>query len=373
MNTVPVTQYAHVFSKDAPLILESGQTLGPVKVAYQTYGKLNDDKTNAVLICHALSGDQHAAFTDPETGKQGWWSQYIGSGKPIDTDQYFVICSNTLGSCKGTTGPADINPETNQPYGQTFPVITIGDIVQVQKALIETLKITKLNAVIGGSMGGMQALQWAISYPNALENCVSIAAAHQLTPQALAFNSVGQNAIVTDPNYCEGQYYENEQKPYIGLGIARMIGHITYLSHAAMETKFGRRLKEKESYSYELTPDFQVESYLHYQKDKFISRFDANAYLYLAKAISYFDLEQRYGSLEAALTPIDCRLFIASINSDWLYPAWQCKKLVKSLMKLNKEVSYCDIDSPFGHDSFLMPSEALENSMTSFLRGATHG
>ncbi|MGE4170097.1 MAG: homoserine O-acetyltransferase [Candidatus Margulisiibacteriota bacterium] len=347
------------FETSAPLILESGQTLSPVTIAYETYGELNADKTNAILICHAFSGDAHVS-------EGGWWDAMVGPGKPLDTDRYFVVCSNVLGGCKGTTGPASVNPETGQPYALSFPVVTIGDMVTVQKALIDHLGITRLKLVIGGSMGGMQALEWAIKYPNSVAACVPIASTPRLSPQALAFDAVGRSAITADPKWDNGTYY-GQSSPVHGLAIARMIGHITYLSDESMSLKFGRKLQQKNDYGYDMTTDFEVESYLKYQGDKFVGKFDPNSYLYLTKAISYFDLEKKYGSLEAAFSRCLAKFLVVSISSDWLYTPKQSKDVVKVLMKLGKAVTYADVQSPFGHDAFLIDNPQLFELVRSYL------
>ena len=353
----------HHFSPPQPLNLESGQTLGPIDIAYEAWGTLNSDKSNAILVCHALTGDAHAGSSE---NSPGWWANFIGPNKPLDTNRYYVICSNVLGGCKGSTGPSSINPETGTPYGLSFPVITISDMVKVQKKWIESLGITQLKMVIGGSMGGMQALEWAIQYPESVKSCVPIASTSYLSPQALAFDAVGRHAIVKDPNWNQGDYYQ-QSSPEAGLGIARMIGHITYLSEESMNQKFGRKLQKKLEYGYDFSTDFEVESYLKYQGDKFVNRFDANSYLYLTKAISYFDLEKKHGSLEAAFKSVTAAFLVISISSDWLYLPKQSKEIVKTLMKLNKEVTYCNLNSAFGHDAFLIDNPELSELVKRFL------
>ena len=353
--------------EDSPLILESGQPLGAITIAYETYGTLNTDKNNVVWICHALSGDAHAAFESTDSPHEtGWWDKLIGPGKAIDTTRYFVVCSNVLGGCKGSTGPSSINPLTGKPYGLDFPVITIGDMVHAQFLLFQKLGLKQLKMVIGGSMGGMQALEWSILYPSIVKNCVVIASSGGLSPQAIAFDAVGRNAIIQDPKWRDG-HYSKEAPPQYGLAIARMIGHITYLSEEAMALKFGRKLQKKEDYGYDFSTDFQVESYLRHQGDKFVHRFDANSYLYLTKAISYFDLGKKYGSLEKAFEHVNAKYLVISISSDWLYPPKQSKNIVKSLMRLNKDVTYFTIDSPYGHDAFLMDCDPLTQSVRLFL------
>ena len=360
-------QYFTTFT-DVLLPLDSGQTLGNVPIAYETYGTLNSNGTNAILVCHALSGDSHASGYSAHTPNYlGWWDEVIGPGKAIDTHRYFVICSNVLGGCKGSTGPSSLNPATQVAYGLHFPVITIGDMVKVQHALVHHLGIQRLVSVIGGSMGGMQALEWAIMYPEMTSSVIPIATTGRLSPQSLAFDAVGRNAIILDQHWNNGFYYGITNQPEKGLAIARMIGHITYLSEEAMMLKFGRNLQTKSDYGYDFDTEFQVESYLKYQGEKFVSQFDANSYLYLTKAISYFDLYKKYKSLEQAFENSLSRFLIVSISSDWLYPPKQSKDLVKALMKLNKPVSYCDIQSPYGHDAFLLKSPELEQLLSHFL------
>ncbi|NDC82981.1 homoserine O-acetyltransferase [bacterium] len=351
---------------DEPLPLDGGQLLSNVTISYETYGTLNSSHSNAVLVCHPLSGDSHASSLNTP-GDPGWWDTMIGENKPIDTNRYFVICTNVIGGCKGSTGPASINPLTQVPFGLNFPVVTIGDMVNVQYELIRHLGIDVLHCVIGGSMGGMQALEWAIKFPNHVRSVVPIAATARLSPQSLAFDAVGRNAIILDQSWNNGFYYGLTDQPEKGLAIARMIGHITYLSDEAMTLKFGRNLQKKTDYGYDFSTDFQVESYLKYQGEKFVSRFDANSYLYLTKAISYFDLYKKYDGLENAFKSSTARFLIISISSDWLYPSKQSKDIVKSLMKINKDVSFAEIQSPYGHDAFLMPCPDLEQLVTHFL------
>jgi len=369
MTAEPLVELQHFTAfSDAPLHLDGGQTLGPVTIAYETVGALNSDRSNAILICHALSGDSHVSgYLATAPRYQGWWNDVVGPGKAIDTNRYFVICSNVLGGCKGSTGPASIDPKTHVPYGLHFPVITIGDMVKVQRELVQHLGIDRLVSVIGGSMGGMQALEWAIMYPDMVSSVIPIATTGRLSPQSLAFDAVGRNAIILDQHWNNGFYYGISNQPEKGLAIARMIGHITYLSEESMMLKFGRNLQTKTDYGYDFDTEFQVESYLKYQGEKFVSQFDANSYLYLTKAISYFDLYKKYQGLEQAFKNATSRFLIVSISSDWLYPPKQSKDLVKALMKLNKPVSYCDIESPYGHDAFLMKSPELEQLLHHFL------
>jgi len=364
------THYLTVAEKPEDYIkLDSGRKFGPITVAYETYGKINEKNNNAVLICHALSGDAHVAGYHGEIGKKpGWWENAVGPGKAIDTDKYFVICSNVLGGCSGTTGPSSINPQTGKPYGSTFPVVTIGDMVKVQKRLLDRLKIKKLLAVIGGSMGGMQALEWTLRYPEMCNAGIIIAATSRLSPQSIAFNAVGRNAIITDPRWKNGNYY-GKKVPADGLAIARMIGHITYLSDASMHKKFGRRLQHKTKFSYDFSKEFQIESYLDHQGTKFVERFDANSYLYVTKAMDYFDVAKVYGkgSLIKAFERIKSRMLVISFTSDWLFPPYQSKEIVNGLMKQQKDVTYINIESSYGHDAFLLEIETEAKVISKFL------
>lgn len=349
------------FTIDEDLKLTSGKTLSNVELAYETYGELNSAKTNAILVCHALTGDAHAAGWHSGDAKPGWWEIVIGPGKALDTDKYFVICSNVLGGCKGSTGPASINPETGKEYALDFPIITIEDMVHAQKKLIDYLGIEKLHAVIGGSMGGMQALQWTVSYPMMMKKASIIATTPRSSPQQIAFNEVGRQSIISDPYWNNGEYYDKEKRPQSGLAVARMIGHITYLSDESMYLKFGRDLQDKDELSYDFTLDFQVESYLHHQGATFVKRFDANSYLYITKAVDYFDLSVD-GSLPDGLKKIKSKIQIIAVDSDWLYPVDQSKDLLTALQTLGAEVSYNEVKSNYGHDAFL-----LENGQMNFL------
>jgi homoserine O-acetyltransferase len=351
------------------LLLDSGRRFGPVTVAFETYGRLNRDASNAVLVCHALSGDAHAAgYRDRKGNDPGWWNDAIGPGKAFDTDRYFVICSNVIGGCRGTTGPSTIDPETDQAYGLDFPVVTIGDMVEVQKRLLGYLGIEKLLAVAGGSMGGMQAIEWALRYPDASRAHIVIASTARLSPQSIAFNTVGRSAILSDSDFLAGRYYDSTI-PYRGLSLARMIGHITYLSDESMETKFGRRLQEGENFSYDFKSEFQVESYLNYQGSKFVERFDANTYLYVTKAMDYFDVARYYGggSLEKAMERVKSRVLLLSFSSDWLFPTAQSRDVVKALSRLRKDVTWVDIPSSYGHDAFLLEMETESEIIRAFL------
>jgi len=346
------------------IILEGGGRLEDITIAYETYGKLNKQKSNAILVCHALSGDSHAAGWHQGDGKPGWWDIIIGPGKCLDTERYFVICSNVLGGCKGSTGPSSINPKTGKSYGLEFPLITIKDIITAQKKLIDHLSIKQLFSVIGGSMGGMQVLQWCVSYPNMVRLAIPIATTAYSSPQQIAFNEVGRRAIVSDHKWNNGNYYSGEL-PNEGLSLARMIGHITYLSNESMYQKFGRRLQDKDEYSYDFKTDFEVESYLHYQGDTFTKRFDANSYLYLSKAIDYFDLTDN-GSLSDAFKGVEAKFLIISVDSDWLYPPSESKEIVMALTANNVDVNYCQIKSNYGHDAFLLESGQLNYIISGF-------
>ena len=347
--------------------LASGAKLGPITLAYETYGRLNHDKSNAILILHALSGDSHAAGKYAESDKNpGWWDNTIGPGKAFDTDKYFVLCSNVIGGCQGSTGPVSINPATGKEYGLSFPMITVHDMVRAQIRLIDHLGIDRLLAVTGGSMGGMQALRWAVSYPDRVIAAIPIATTSKLSPQGIAFNEVGRVAIMADPNFNGGDYY-GKAVPREGLALARMIGHITYLSDDSMHEKFGRKLRGKKSFGYNFNVDFEVESYLRYKGDTFVHRFDANSYLYITKAIDYFDLSLPGGSLVKAVEGVKAKFLIISFKSDWLYPPYQAREIVKALMINGVDVTYCEIDSRYGHDAFLLDEGEMSKILTNFL------
>ncbi|WP_367343661.1 homoserine O-acetyltransferase [Methanomethylovorans sp.] len=363
-RSVGTTRTEHLTFNE-PLVLESGASLSPVTIAYETYGRLNRDKTNAILVCHAFSGNAHAAGYHAGDDRPGWWDTIIGPGKALDTDDHFVICSNILGGCNGTTGPASIDPKTGEIYGLSFPIITIGDIVNLQKRLIDHLGIRQLLAVIGGSMGGMQALQWSVSYPEMVRKVVAIATTARSTPQQIAFNEVGRQAIMSDPKWNKGKYF-NGTIPERGLALARMIGHITYLSDDSMHNKFGRNLQNKEAVGYDFSTEFQVQSYLHYQGESFTKRFDANSYLYITKAIDYFDLSVN-GSLTAGFSKTGPIFLVISVTSDWLYPPYQSEEIVSALTANDIEVQYCEIRSSYGHDAFLLESGQLNYIISQFL------
>jgi homoserine O-acetyltransferase len=335
------------------MALDNGTTLGPIDVAYETYGELNAAKTNAIMVLHAFSGDAHAAGISAETGKPGWWDNMIGPGKAFDTNLYFVICSNVLGGCRGTTGPGSLNPATGCPYAMSFPVITIGDMVRLQKMLIDSFGIQRLLSVTGGSMGGMQALEWAAAYPGSVVSAIPVATTTRHSAQQIAFNEVGRQAIMADPDWADGNYYD-KQPPARGLAVARMVGHITYMSDDSMREKFGRRLRGKENFSFGFDVDFEVESYLRYRGSQFVYRFDANSYLYITKAMDYFDLTNGQGTLAAALEKTQARFLVISFSSDWLYPSYQSQELVRALRSRNRDVAYVELESNYGHDSFLV-------------------
>jgi homoserine O-acetyltransferase len=369
-----------------PVRLDCGVELAPVRVAYETYGTLSPAAENVVLVCHALSGDGHAAGVaatqtgestrdgfraeerDGSAGKGlGWWDGMIGSGKAFDTDRFFVVSSNLLGGCRGTTGPASTNPATGRPYGSDFPVITVRDMVRVQRALLDELGIERLCAVSGGSLGGMQALEWAVSYPDAVDAIIPIASTHALRPQGVAWNAIARNAITDDPDWQGGHYYGTSRSPTAGMGVARMVGHVTYLSAVSMREKFGRRLQDKDAddVRYDLTrPEFEVESYLRHQASTFVKRFDANTYLYLSRALSYFDLARQYGDgrLEAAIRNLSARTLLIAFSSDWLYPPSGSEELAEALGVAGKQVELHVIDAPYGHDCFLL-EEARQTPM----------
>ena len=356
------TEYYHL---EDDLQLESGERLRDVTIAYETYGCLNQEKSNAVLVCHALSGDAHVAGWHKGETKPGWWDIVIGPGKALDTEKYFVICSNIIGGCKGTTGPSSTNPETGRPYGLSFPVITISDIVKAEKTLVENLGIQQLFAVIGGSMGGFQVLEWCVSYPEMVRLAIPIATSAYSSSQQIAFNEVGRRAIISDPNWNKGDYYD-KNPPNQGLALARMIGHITYLSDRSMHERFGRRLQDKERYAFDIASDFQVESYLHHQGYVFTKRFDANSYLYITKAIDYFDLT-RNGSLIDGFKGVRAKFLVISVTSDWLYPPYQSQEIVEALRSNGADVTYCEIKSNYGHDAFLLEAGQLNYVIGSFL------
>jgi len=353
------------------LPLENGSRLGPITLAYETCGTLNQDKSNVIMVLHALSGDSHmTGYYSEEDSKPGWWEIMVGPGKGVDTNKYFVICSNIIGSCMGSTGPASIDRKTGQPYGHDFPVITIGDMVRAQKRLLDHLGIKKILALVGGSIGGMQVLEWCVRYPDMVISAIPLATTTRHSALAIAFNEVARQAIMADPNWNQGNYYSGK-RPDLGLAVARMIGHITYLSDDSMRHKFGRRLQEKSDFSFDFGADFQVESYLRYQGSRFVERFDANSFLYITKAADYFDLKKQNdaNSLVKAFSNVSARFLVVSFTSDWLYPTYQSKEMVVAMKKNGLDVSFCEIEAQWGHDAFLLPSERLSNLIKGFLEG----
>ncbi len=367
-----------------PLALECGRELYPVRIAYETYGTLSPARDNVILVCHALSGDAHAAGysaapaaastrdgfradeRDAGSGKGlGWWDGMIGPGKAFDTDRFYVVSSNLLGGCRGTTGPSSINPETGRPFGSDFPVITVADMVRTERALLKALGITQLAAIAGGSLGGMQALEWAVQYGDDVKAIIPIASTHALQPQGVAWNAIARNAITADPNWQNGHYYATGRAPNAGMGVARMVGHITYLSAKSLGDKFGRRLQFADDIRYVLTePEFEVESYLRYQADSFVKRFDANTYLYTSRALSYFDLARQYGEgqLARAVRNVSARTLLIAFSSDWLYPPSDSEALATALRAQGKDVAFHVIEAPYGHDCFLL-EEARQTPM----------
>ena len=361
-----------VLGVDKPLLLDCGVQLSNFKQAYQTYGKLNVEKTNAILVCHALSGDQFASDINPVSGKPGWWHLVIGPGKILDTDRYFIICPNILGGCMGSTGPKEVNPDTGEFWGLQFPGITISDMVRAQALLLDAFEIEKLFCVIGGSMGGMQVLEWAVSFPDRVYAAVPIATAPHHSAQNIAFHEVGRQAIMADQDWRGGDYLKHDCYPQRGLAIARMIAHITYLSEPALQSKFGRRLQDREAITFGFDADFQVESYLRYQGSTFVDRFDANSYLYITRAMDYFDLAERHGNgiLAEAFRGVKTRFCIISFTSDWLYQTAESRAVVKALNAVAANVSFAEIESDKGHDAFLLQEPEFWRVLTGFLEGA---
>ena len=367
-----------------PIPFDCGQTLHPVRIAYETYGTLSPGRDNVILVCHALSGDAHAAGyakTPPAESTRdgfgaedrdgssrrglGWWDGMIGPGKAFDTNEFLVVSTNLLGGCRGTTGPSTQNPATGKPYGSDFPVLSVADMVRAERALLRELGIDRLAAVAGGSLGGMQALEWAVSYPDEVDAIVPIASTHALRPQGVAWNAIARSAITADPNWQGGHYHGTGRAPSAGMGVARMIGHITYLSAPSLRTKFGRRLQFADDIRYVLTePEFEVESYLRHQAESFVKRFDANTYLYMSRALSYFDLAREHGDgdLEVAVRDVSARTLLIAFSSDWLYPP-ECSEELEAALRANgKDVELHVIDAPYGHDCFLL-EEARQTPM----------
>jgi homoserine O-acetyltransferase len=365
-KTIRIIETSYVTLAQPPddLILESGERLGPITIAYETYGQLNKARTNAVLLFHALSGDAHAAGYHAGDERPGWWDGMIGPAKAFDTDRYFIICSNVIGGCMGSTGPSSVNPKTGRPYGLDFPIITIKDMINAQARLLDYLGIGSLLCVAGGSMGGMLALQFVVSYPSRVRSAIPVATTARHSAQQIAFNEVGRQAIMADPNWNNGDYYDGTP-PTRGLSVARMVGHITYMSDASMAEKFGRRLKDRvENEKFE--PDFEVEGYLQYRGDNFVKRFDANSYLYITKALDYFDLDNGKG-LNQVLKGIKARFLVMAFKSDWLYPAYQSREIVKACKLAGVDATYCELNSSYGHDAFLLEIEEQEYLVKHFL------
>ncbi len=351
-----------------PLRLDGGVLLSPVEIAYETYGQLAADGGNAILICHALTGDQHVASNHPITGKPGWWTRMVGPGKPIDPARHFIVCANVLGSCMGSSGPATVNPATGAPWGMSFPVITIRDMVRAQAMLLDHLGVAKLKAVVGGSMGGMQALSWPATFPDRVEAAVVIASTARHSAQNIAFHEVGRQAVMADPRWNGGAYYEGDP-PASGLAVARMAAHITYLSEAGLTEKFGRKLQAREAKTFGFDADFQVESYLRHQGLSFVDRFDANAYLYITRAMDYFDLAEEHGGVLAnAFRETKARFCLVSFDTDWLYPTRDSRSIVHALNAAGAAVSFVELSSPFGHDAFLLEAPELNRVVDGFLR-----
>ncbi len=380
-----MSQYHHLDSDDAsvgivekkfftfaeppnPMVLTSGAELGPVTIAYETYGTLSPARDNVILVLHALTGDSHlAGFYSKEQTKPGWWEIMVGPGKGIDTDRYFVICSNILGGCMGSTGPSSFNLATGKPYGLDFPVVTVADMVEAQKRLLDHLGIKRLLAAIGGSLGGMQVLEWSVRFPEMVAAAVPLATTSRHSALSIAFNEVARQSIMADPNWQQGNYHDGA-KPDLGLAVARMIGHVTYLSDEAMRQKFGRQLQDKDAFSFNFDADFQVESYLRYQGTKFVERFDANSFLFITKAADYFDLAaEGEGSLAGAFAKAQAKFLVVSFSSDWLYPTSRSRRMVQAMKKNGLDVSFCEIQAEWGHDAFLLPNPRLSELLRGFL------
>jgi homoserine O-acetyltransferase len=353
-----------------PLALDGGGALAPVDIAYETYGALDADGGNAILICHALTGDQYVASDHPLTGKPGWWWRMVGPGKPIDPARHFIVCANVIGSCMGSSGPASIDPATAAPHAMRFPVITIADMVRAQALLLDHLGVRRLAAVVGGSMGGMQALTWPTLFPDRVEACLVIASTARHSAQNIAFHEVGRQAIMADPNWRGGDYYADGVVPTAGLSVARMAAHITYLSEAGLTEKFGRRLQARDAKTFGFDADFQVESYLRHQGLSFVERFDANSYLYITRAMDYYDIaEDHGGSLARAFTASKARFCLVSFDTDWLYPTAESRIIVHALNAGGAQASFVELSSPFGHDAFLLEAPELNRVVDGFLRG----
>jgi homoserine O-acetyltransferase/O-succinyltransferase len=360
-----------ILGHEVPLRLDSGTELSAFPLAYQAYGTLNREKSNAILICHALTGDQFVAEPHPITGKAGWWHRTVGPGRIIDTERYFVLCINVLGGCMGSAGPSEINPQTGEPWGLAFPIVTIADMVRAQAMLLDHLGIDQLFAVIGGSMGGMQALEWASLFPERVFTAVPIATAAHHSAQNIAFHEVGRQAVMADPDWHEGEYWRHGRKPVAGLAVARMAAHITYLSEAKLHEKFGRRLQDRENIKYGFDAEFQVESYLRHQGQSFVERFDANSYLFITRAMDYFDMAARHGGVLAnAFRNTPVRFCVISFSSDWLYPTVESRRIVQALNAVAANVSFAEIISSNGHDAFLLDEPEFDRVFAGFLASA---
>ena len=359
-----------ILAKEKPLKLECGVEISSFPIAYQTYGKLNSDKSNAILVCHGLTGDQYLIGQHPVTGKPGWWEQMAGSGKPLDTDKYFLIATNVLGGCMGSYGPKDINPATKKPFNLDFPVITIRDMVAAQKLLVDSFGIQKLLSVVGGSMGGMMALEWAVSYPDNILSAIPIATSARHTAQNIAFHEIGRQAVMADPQWHGGNYVAEKSFPVKGLAVARMTAHVTYLSETMLGQKFGRKLQDRDKITFGFDADFQVESYLRHQGVTFVERFDPNSYLYITRAMDYFDLiEEHNGDLSKAFHKTKAQFCVVSFTSDWCYPTEESKRIVHALNGVAAKVSFVEIQSDKGHDAFLLDEPILRETIRGFLAG----
>ena len=361
------TRFAELFTAAAPLQLDSGAALGPVTLAFETYGTLNAAKDNAVLICHALSGDAHVAGVHAGRDNPGWWDEFVGPGRVMDTNRHFVICSNVIAGCTGSTGPGSTNPATGRPYGLDFPMVTTGDMVRAQRALVAHLGVARLRSVIGGSVGGMQALQWALDYPDVVRSAVIIASTTRLSAQNIAFNAVSRQAIMTDPDFHDGDYPAHGVAPHRGLAVARMMAHITYVSEAGLQVKFGRNLQDRERVSYGFDRDFAVESYLHHQGSKFVQRFDANTYLYLTKAMDYFDPFPDAATAARVLAPVQSNFLVCSFSSDWRFDTSRAMELVEVLLRNDKHVAFQEFETALGHDAFLLDVPPYKATLKAFL------
>ncbi|HLM41565.1 MAG TPA: homoserine O-acetyltransferase [Microvirga sp.] len=359
------------FDAGEPLVMDAGVALAPWQIAYQTYGSLNRDRSNTVLICHALTGDQHVANMNPVTGKPGWWTTMVGPGRPVDTDRFFVICANVIGGCMGTTGPASINPATGEPYALDFPVVTVRDMVRAQAALLDRLGIESLFCAVGGSMGGMQVLQWAASYPERVFSALPIATSARHSAQNIAFHEVGRQAVMADPDWRGGRYLKEGTRPAKGLAVARMGAHITYLSEVALHRKFGRNFQDRSAPTFSFNADFQIESYLRHQGLSFVERFDANSYLYVTRAMDYFDIAAEHGgSLARAFKGTATRFCVISFTSDWLFPTSDSRALVHALNAAAASVGFVEVESDKGHDAFLLEEPEMFAAARGFIDAA---